>query len=60
MKKLQADLDTKMAQRDELKEKSRLKREGNPNGSAANDNADDSGGDDDALFGESGDGMEIV
>ena len=49
-----------MAQRDELKEKSRLKREGNPNGSAANDNADDSGGDDDDLFGESGDGMEIV
>ena len=60
LKKLQADLDTKMAQRDELKEKSRLKREGNPDGTAANeDDGDESGGDDDDLFGEAPDAMEI-
>ena len=49
-----------MAQRDELKEKSRLKREGNPDGTAANeDDGDESGGDDDDLFGEAPDAMEI-
>ena len=60
LKKLQADLDTKMAQRDELKEKARLKREGNPGGAAVDGNdGDDSGGEDDDLFGEGDDGMEI-
>ncbi|RPD66116.1 hypothetical protein L226DRAFT_530241 [Lentinus tigrinus ALCF2SS1-7] len=59
LKKLQADLDTKMAQRDEMKEQSRLRKEGIvPGGAAAGGN--DSGADeDDDLFGEGPDGMDI-
>lgn len=60
LKKLQADLDTKMAQRDEMKEKSRLRKQGITPGVAVGGNdADDFGGDDDDLFGEGPDGMDI-
>lgn len=60
LKKLQADLDTKMAQRDEMKEKSRLRKQGITLGAAVGGNdVDDFGGDDDDLFGEGPDGMEI-
>ncbi len=60
LKKLQADLDTKMAQRDEMKEKSRLRKQGITTGVAVGGNdADDFGGDDDDLFGEGPDGMDI-
>lgn len=60
MKKLQADLDTKMAQRDEMKEKSRLRKQGITQGAVAGGtDADDFGADDDDLFGEEPDGMEI-
>ena len=52
LKKLQADLDTKMAQREELKEKSRLKREGNAGGAAADDGGDEDDGEEDDLFGD--------
>ncbi|TFK83504.1 hypothetical protein K466DRAFT_665789 [Polyporus arcularius HHB13444] len=58
LKKLQADLDTKMAQRDEMKEQSRLRKEGiTPGGAAAEGN--DSGAEEDDLFGEGPDGMDI-
>ncbi|EJF65842.1 hypothetical protein DICSQDRAFT_132040 [Dichomitus squalens LYAD-421 SS1] len=61
LKKLQADLDTKMAQRDEMKEKSRLRKEGIIPGAATGGNDPDEfgGEDDDDLFGEGPDGMEI-
>ncbi|KAI0748104.1 TAFII55 protein conserved region-domain-containing protein [Daedaleopsis nitida] len=62
LKKLQADLDTKMAQRDEMKENARLRKAGiTPGAVAAGGNdADDSGADDnDDLFGEGPDGMEF-
>ncbi|KAI1795896.1 TAFII55 protein conserved region-domain-containing protein [Ganoderma leucocontextum] len=60
LKKLQADLDTKMAQRDEMKEKSRLRKQGITPGAAVGGNdADEFGGDDDDLFGEGPDVMEI-
>ncbi|PIL23980.1 hypothetical protein GSI_13731 [Ganoderma sinense ZZ0214-1] len=60
LKKLQADLDTKMAQRDEMKEKSRLRKQGiTPGAAAGGTDAEDFGGDDDDLFGEGPDGMEI-
>lgn len=60
MKKLQADLDTKMAQRDEMKEKSRLRKQGiTPGAAAAGTDADDFDVDDDDLFGEGPDGMEM-
>ena len=60
LKKLQADLDTKMAQRDEMKENSRLRKEGiNPSTVAGGNDADDFGGEDDDLFGEGPEGMEI-
>nr|VWO98619.1 Oligopeptide transporter OPT-like protein [Ganoderma boninense] len=60
LKKLQADLDTKMAQRDEMKEKSRLRKQGiTPGAAAGGTDAEDFGGDDDDLFGEGPDGMDI-
>ena len=65
MRKLQADLDTKRAQRDELKEKRRLQKEGKaPDGGDDGDDEDE-GEDDNALqgddlFGESQEvGMDI-
>ncbi|KAI0721110.1 TAFII55 protein conserved region-domain-containing protein [Cerioporus squamosus] len=58
LKKLQADLDTKMAQRDEMKEQSRLRKEGITSGGATA-GGNDSGAEDDDLFGEGPDGMEI-
>ncbi|KAH9854211.1 TAFII55 protein conserved region-domain-containing protein [Lenzites betulinus] len=66
LKKLQADLDMKMAQRDEMKEQQRLRKEGIPLGGAAGgtDDADDEDAgedvDEDDLFGEApGTAMEI-
>lgn len=62
LKKLQADLDTKLAQRDEMKENARLRKQGiAPGGAAAGRNdADEFGGDDDDdLFGEGPNAMEI-
>ncbi len=47
-----------MAQRDEMKEQSRLRKEGiTPGGAAAEGN--DSGAEEDDLFGEGPDGMDI-
>ena len=69
MRKLQTDLDTKLAQRDEMKEQRRLQKEGistQDAGSDAGDEEDDEGengnsndmtGDD--LFGEGPDAMDI-
>ena len=51
-----------MAQRDEMKEQSRLRKEGitSGGGAARPNGADDSGGDDDDdLFGEGPDSMDI-
>ncbi|KAI0374871.1 hypothetical protein BV20DRAFT_961077 [Pilatotrama ljubarskyi] len=65
LKKLQADLDMKMAQRDEMKEQQRLRKEGIASGGAAgggHDADDEDGGeeDEDDLFGEGpGTSMEI-
>ena len=63
LKKLQADLDMKTAQRDEMKEKSRLRKEGIvPGGATAGGaGADDSAGeeDDDDLFGEAPGGLDL-
>ena len=58
LKKLQADLDTKMALRDEMKEQARLRKEGIISGGAAA-GGNDSGGEEDDLFGEGPDAMEI-
>jgi transcription initiation factor TFIID subunit 7 len=54
LKKLSADLEMKLAQRDEMKEQQRLKKEGVVPGDEMNEgdgDADGAGGDDD-LFGE--------
>ncbi|CDO68302.1 hypothetical protein BN946_scf184799.g29 [Trametes cinnabarina] len=64
LKKLQADLDMKMAQRDEMKEQQRLRKEGGAGGAAAggNDADDEDAGDedeDDLFGGDPGDAMEI-
>ncbi|OSD01535.1 hypothetical protein PYCCODRAFT_1425779 [Trametes coccinea BRFM310] len=64
LKKLQADLDMKMAQRDEMKEQQRLRKEGGVGGATGggNDADDEDAGDEDGddLFGEGpGDAMEI-
>ncbi|KAI0670403.1 TAFII55 protein conserved region-domain-containing protein [Trametes maxima] len=65
LKKLQADLDMKMAQRDEMKEQQRLRKEGIVPGGATgvgDDGDDDDAGEDDEddLFGEApGTGMDI-
>ena len=69
MRKLQTDLDTKLAQRDEMKEQRRLQKEGistQDAGSDAGDEEDDEGengnGNDmtgDDLFGEGPDAMDI-
>ncbi|KAI0636992.1 TAFII55 protein conserved region-domain-containing protein [Trametes polyzona] len=65
LKKLQADLDMKMAQRDEMKEQQRLRKEGittGGTGGGGNDADDEDVGDDDEddLFGEGpGNTMEI-
>ena len=49
-----------MAQRDEMKENSRLRKEGiNPSTVAGGNDADEFGGEDDDLFGEGPEGMEI-
>ena len=57
LKKLQADLDMKMAQRDEMKEQQRLRKEGIASGGAAGgangaDDEDAGEEDEDDLFGE--------
>lgn len=66
MRKLQADLDTKRIQRDELKEKQRLQKEGKVPLDGDEDGGDEDEGEDDSsmqgddLFGESQDvGMDI-
>ena len=40
LRKLQADLDTKLAQRDEMKEKRRLEKEGGAGGAAESEGGD--------------------
>ncbi|KAI0345369.1 hypothetical protein BDW22DRAFT_1418609 [Trametopsis cervina] len=64
LRKLQADLDTKLAQRDEMKEKRRLEKEGGQGvvGSEGGDgeDSDSESGKDDDLFGDDpADDMEI-
>ena len=70
MRKLQADLDTKMAQRDEMKEKKRLEKEGihlDDAGSDADDEEEAEGEgldgsvpmEQDDLFGEGPNAMDI-
>ncbi|KAI0780959.1 TAFII55 protein conserved region-domain-containing protein [Trametes elegans] len=65
LKKLQADLDMKLAQRDEMKEQQRLRKEGITSGGAGaggNDADDEDVGDedeDDLFGGDPGDTMEI-
>ena len=63
MKKLQADLDTKIVQRDELKEKRRLQKEGVSVEDAGSDADDEEEGGpdnmDDDLFGEGPESMDI-
>ena len=64
LKKLQADLDMKLAQRDELKEKQRMIKEGimqeDADTEGAGDDAEDAGGDA-GLFGDEPEdmGMDI-
>lgn len=56
MKKLQADLDTKLVQRDEMKEKRRLEMEGGsvraPSSEGGEGEGSEDGGDDVNLFGD--------
>lgn len=57
LKKLQADLDMKLVQRDELKEKQRLIKEGitqdaDTEGANEEGNGEDGAGGDDGLFGD--------
>ena len=60
-KKLQADLDTKLAQRDEMKEKRRLQKEGISAEDAGSEAGDEGGRtmENDDLFGEDADHMDI-
>lgn len=64
LRKLQADLDTKLAQRDEMKEKRRLEMEGSEavgGGGGRSQDQDSSDGDDNDLFGEDpNDSMDIT
>ncbi|EAU88815.2 transcription initiation factor tfiid 55 kDa subunit [Coprinopsis cinerea okayama7 len=57
LKKLTADLELKISQRDEMREKQRLKKEGGDQGGQAGPNANQAEDDDDDLFGN--DDMEM-
>ncbi|KAI0086172.1 TAFII55 protein conserved region-domain-containing protein [Irpex rosettiformis] len=60
LRKLQADLDTKLVQRDELKEKRRLEMEGGGEARGSGEHNEGSSDEDDDLFGEGpDDGMHI-